>query len=284
MVKLRDDVDGCGCVRCQRVDGQTLRRSLFGTLRWSGALVVHRPSILLVFLGAGLLQLLALFAPSPLAVLTIIFGVGGVFVGRGYIGVVGRDELADRSSSATELLGLVFSRFPSFVGAAVLIVSLLFSLGLFITVVLSEPVHVLLEWLGVQPFAVDVLLLVAVAAGLVYAVLKFWFVPEACFVGGYGPVTALKTSWRITTLRRRKAILLVVGFFLLLGVGVLLDTRFADPASPIALSVRYGETTVVLRSFGLSFAGGLRFVFDMTITALYSGVFVHQYVSSAFDR
>jgi hypothetical protein len=283
MVKLRADVDGCACVRCQEVDGQVLQRSVTDTLRWSAGLVVDRPSILLFFLGVGLLQLFGILAPRQFALAGAALGVGGVFAGRGYIGVVGRDRLAGRDTSMSGALLTVLRRFPAFAGATLLIVALLGSVGLFVARVLSRPIRLLLRTAGAGAFAAELAVLVAVAASIVYLLLRFWFVPEACFIGRYGPVSALTTSWRLTTVHRRKAILIVAGFGLLLGVGIALDTQLADPESPVALSIRYGETTVVLRSFGLSFAGGVRSAFDLGVTALYSGAFVHQYVSGVFE-
>ena len=283
MVKLRADIDGCGCVRCQAVDGTVLQRSVTDSLRWSGRLVADRPSILALLLGVGFVQLLALVGPTEFELAGAILGVAGVFLARGYIGVLGRETLANRNPSAGSTLLTVLGRFPAFAGAAVLVVALLSSSGLFVARVLSQPTRAALQAAGVGTFTTEVVVLFVVAATVLYLLLKFWFVPEACFVGGYSPVGALRTSWRLTTVHRRKAILVVSGFALLLGVGVLLDTRLADPESPIALTFRYGETTVVLRSFGLSFAGGVRFAFDMGVTALYSGVFVHQYVSGVFD-
>jgi len=283
MVKLRADADGCGCVRCQQVDGQALQRSLTGTLRWSVRLVFDRPSILLVFLGVGFLQLSVLLGPREVALAGAVVGVAGGVGGRGYIGVIGRDTLAHRDPDAVDALRIVVRRFPAFTGAAVLVVALLAAVGLFVATVLSQPARAALETAGASAFVADVAILLAVAASIVYLLLKFWFVPEACFVGGYGPVGALRTSWRLTTLHRRKVFLIVAGFGLLLGVGIALGTQLAGPKSPVALSLQYGETTVVLRSFGLSVAGGVRFAFDTAVTALYSGVFVHQYVTGAFE-
>lgn len=283
MIKLRTDTEGCGCVRCQQVDGTALQRSVAGTLRWSVRLVIDRPSILLVFLGVAFLQLFVVLGPGEFALAGALVGVAGVFAGRGYIGVIGRDALARREPSAADALRTVLRRFPAFAGAAILVVALLASVGLFVTRVLSGPARAALETAGTSGFATDVVVLLAVAASILYLLLKFWFVPEACFVGGYGPAGALRASWRLTSLHRRKVLLVLTAFALLLGVGVALDTRLADPGSPIALSLRYGETTVVLRSFGLSVAGGVRLAFDMAVTALYSGVFVHQYVSGAFE-
>jgi hypothetical protein len=284
MVRIRNDVDGCGCLRCQQVDAETLRRSLPGTVQWSARLVLDHPSIVLVFLAVGAVQLLSTVDVGALVLLGIPLGICGVFVGRGYIGVIGRERLANRDPNPTRILATVLRRVPAFVGAAALVLAALVGLWGLITVVLSGPVTGALGALGLSAFAADVVLLVALALAIVYALVKFWFVPEACFIGGYGPVDALRVSWQLTTLHRRKAVLIVAGFGLLLGIGVALETQLGSTTSLITLTVTAGDTEIALRSFGLPFAGGFRFAFNMAATALYSGVFAHQYVSGVFER
>jgi len=280
MVRFQDDVDGCGCLRCQNVDHAVVQRSLSGALVWSSQLPLLRPSILLVFLAVGAGQLVALLVSAPFALVTVLFGVLGAFVARGYIGVVGRQRLGHEEPAPARALAVVFRRLPAFLGAVLALVALLVALVVVIAVVVTPAVHRALEPAGIAPFTVDVLVVLFTAAMFFYVFVKAWFVPEACFVGGYGPLAAMGVSWRITGLHRRKAFLLVLGFAALLGLGIVLDTHLASgQGSPIALTVQVGETTVVLRSFGLSLAGGVRFTFDMIVTALYSGVFVHQYVS-----
>jgi hypothetical protein len=39
---------------------------------------------------------------------------------------------------------------------------------------------------------------------------KFWFAPEACVIGQYGPIESLRVSWHITTNYRGKFILIAV--------------------------------------------------------------------------
>lgn len=284
MVRLRDDVDGCGCLRCQGVSPETLRRSLPGTVQWSARLVFDQPSIVLVFLTVGVIQLLSGVGQGLLVLVSIPAGVGGIFVGRGYVGMIGRERLAGRSPDPGRTLVTVLKRFPAFAGAVVLFGGVLVGLWALITVVLAGPAGSLLAALGLSEFATDLVLLVALALAIIYALVKFWFVPEACFIGGYGPATALRVSWRLTSLHRRKAILIVAGFLLILGVGVALDAQLGSTTSLVTLTITIGETEVALRSFGLPFAGGVRFTFNMAATALYSGVFAHQYISGIFEQ
>ncbi len=44
------------------------------------------------------------------------------------------------------------------------------------------------------------------------SVFKFWLAPEVCVAGGYGPLTGLRESWRITGLYWWRALLVVTGF------------------------------------------------------------------------
>lgn len=278
MVRLQDDVDECGCLRCQNVEHEVLQRSLSGALLWSGKLPLLRPSILLVFLAVGAVQLTGSLVPASLALATAVIGVLGVFVGRGYIGVVGRERLGHSQPSSVAALGVVVRRLPAFLGAVLVILGVLVTVGLTLAFLLPPAAELLLDPIGVDAFTIELLVLVFTAASLVYLLVKWCFVPEACFVGGYGPLAAIRVSWRLTSVHRKKAVLIVFGFGALLALGIVLDTQLAAAGTPVALTVQVGETTVVLRSFGLSLAGGIRFVFDMLATAVYSGVFVHQYV------
>ncbi len=279
MVRLSDDIDGCGCLRCQGVDHEVIHRSLAGALSWSVALPLRYPSILLVLGAIGLLQAGMRFAPTWLSAVLVAFGIVGVFAGRGYIGLVGRSSLTGERVGVGSALVVVARRLPSFVGAALAIVTGLFTLGT-IVVSLSPGMEQLAALLGTEGLFADFATLFALTGLVVYVLLKCCFVPEACFIGGYGPVESIRVSWAITSVHTLKAVLILAGFVALLAVGSALDTQLGDSAGPVALSFEIGETTVVLRSFGLSLASSVRFGFDMAVTALYSGLFVHQYVDS----
>ncbi|MEF8778431.1 MAG: hypothetical protein V5A36_05920, partial [Natronomonas sp.] len=151
------------------------------------------------------------------------------------------------------------------------------------TTLLRAPARTAFGAVGVPVVVAEGILLVALTTAMVYAFVMLCFLPEACFVGGYGPLKSIYVSWTVATLQRRKAASIAVGFLVLLAAGVALDTQLADPASPVAVSFRYRETTIVLRSFGFSVASGVRFAFDLLVTMVYSGVFVHQYAQGIFD-
>jgi hypothetical protein len=241
------------------------------------------PSIVLVFIFVGVIQLAALVAPSSTAVFGAIIGAVGVFIGRGYIGIVGRNALRNEAPEPISVLSTVFRRLPVFFGSIAVVVTALFGLVGGVTL-LRMPVRTAFGAIGVPAVVAEGILIVALTTAMVYAFVMLCFLPEACFVGGYGPLKAIYVSWTVATLQRRKAASIAVGFLVLLVAGVALDTQIADPASPVAISFRYRETTVVLRSFGFSVASGVRFTFDLLVTMLYSGLFVHQYAQGIFDR
>jgi hypothetical protein len=280
MVRLQEDIDGCGCLRCQEVDHEVVRRSLADILYWSTRLPFARPSILLVFGAVGLLQLGVLVTPTALSMALVGLGVLGVFIGRGYIGVVGRGALGHEKPTPSAAVRTVLHRFPAFLGAVVAVILLLVLLVAVVVSVLSPGGRWLATVTGTDPVLAELGTLFLLVALVVYTLLKACFIPEACFIGGYGPLTSVRVSWRITSVHRLKAVLILAGFAVLIALGIVLDTQLAGAGAPVALSVEVGGTTVVLRSFGLSLAGGVRFTFDLAVTALYSGMFVHQYVES----
>lgn len=281
MVRRRADVDGCGCSRCQNVDPRVFGRSLAEGLVWSGALPFRQPSILVVCLCITAAQLAVLLSTTDAVVGALVSLVSAV-LGRGYIAVVGRAMLARAAPpmGPVDSLRAVLRRFPSLCAAAGVVLAALGGVVGAVTM-LRDPVRTGATALGLSAVVPDVMLVLFVAAVVLYALVKFCFLPEACFVGGYGPVAALRASWGATAVHRERAIRIAGGFALLLAVGVALDSQFADPTRPVALAVRYRETTVAVRSVG--FAAGPRVVVDFLTTLLYSGVFVHQYVQAAVD-
>lgn len=277
MVRLREDVDGCGCIRCQAIDYSRLRPSIAGAFAWAARFPLDRPSILLVFAAAGAMQLAGRLGPAPLGLAGAGLGVLGAFVGRGYVGLLSRDSIGARQVSTGSPFSRVLRRVPAFLGSLVSILVGLLVLVLVVREVGTPLADAGFRALGMDALAADLALLGLLAAGILYVLIRLCFVPEACFVGGYGPLEALRVSVQLTDLETAKATALVVGFGLLLGVGMLFDLSFAGANRPVLLSVRVGDVTVVLRSFGLSAASGVRLGVDLLVTAVYSGVFVHQY-------
>lgn len=282
-LRFREDVDGCACIHCRDVEHDVLRRSLVDSVSWSARLAVTRPSIVLVFALLGALQLLTRFSQQPATTSTVL-GVTGVFVARGYVGVVGTDVLRNRTPAPTAAVVTVVRRFPNVAGAVAVAVGGVTVTVLFLDRVVVRAARRAFRLGGIEPVYAELGVLLLAAVVVVYLLVKLWFVPEACFVGGYGPLEAIHVSWTITTLHFRKAVAIVGGFVVLFGVGILLDAELAGSDSPVVLSIQYGDTAVLLRSFGLSVTNGVHFVFDVLTSALYFGVFVHEYVQSVVDR
>ncbi|WP_435066921.1 hypothetical protein [Haloplanus sp. C73] len=227
-IEARDDVDGCGCLDCRDVETATVRRSVLDTLVWSARLFRSRPSIALfsaaIVLTNRLLETDSLQAiPTPAvngleAATAFAFAV----LIRAYVGVVVAGELTDRVT-AWEALRRSLARTPALVGVFTLVVVCV----LFVPFVLSVPLFVLVAAAAGNPVEL-VGFPVAAAIGLsvvgvpfLLLLFKFWFAPEACVIGGYGPLKSLRLSWRITTNYRRKFVLVAlvvagsgVGFFL----------------------------------------------------------------------
>lgn len=282
MVRLRDDVDGCGCIRCQAVAYTQLQPSVAGAFAWASRFPIRRPSILLVFGAVGILQLGSSVGPRALGLAGAALGVLGAFTARGYVGILSREALGTDQVSARAAFVSVLRRLPAFVGAALSILTGLTAMVLVARVVGAPLLRAGGQALGLRAVTADLLLLVALAAAILYVLIRLCFVPEACFVGGYGPIESLRVSWTLTDLQLAKATALVVGFGLLLAAGVLFDLSVAVANRPVLLSVRFNDVTVVLRSFGLSAASGFRLAFDLLVTAVYAGVFVHQYTVGVF--
>ncbi len=299
-LRHRDDLDGCGCVRCQGVDFDVVRRSTADAVAWSVGLVRRHPSLPLAFLLVGLVAfaLDRAVGAGPAA----IVGFLGVVLGRGYVGVIvaesarsgheGRHAPASfsRSGGPGSLFGpvrrvvLISRRLPAtLVGGALLTVALLGVVAI-VTGVITPAVGDALAVLGFTETVprAEVVLLVCTVVVVLGVLVKSCFLPEACFVGGYGPVEGLRASWRLTAVHRGKAIGLTAGLLALFAVSSLFDARFGDPSRPVVLSVTLRETTIPLRSLGLSTAGPLRLLLDVALSTVYYAVFVHGYLGALF--
>jgi hypothetical protein len=282
-LRFREDVDGCACIHCRDVEYDVRQRSLVDSMGWSARLAVTHPSIVLVFVVLGALQLLIRYSQQQPGTASAVLGVTGVFVARGYVGVVGTDVLRNRTPAPTAAIVTVVRRLSNLAGAVVVAVGGVTVAVLFVDRVVVRAARRAFRLGGIEPVYAELGVLVLTAVSIVYLLVKLWFVPEACFVGGYGPTSALQVSWTITTLHFRKAVAIVGGFVVLFGVGILLDAELAGSESPVVLSIQYGDTAILLRSFGLSVTSGVHFVFDVLSSALYFGVFVHEYVQSVVD-
>jgi hypothetical protein len=282
-IRHREHVDGCGCLRCQGVGYTAVRESFAEAFRWSVGLLWRRPTIVVAFLAIAAVQLAAARSPFEPGLVSALVGVVGVFLGRGYVGLLGAADLSSGPTGRGTIGRTVAVRFPSFLVAFSITVAAAAAAILLIGVGVASAIEVGLGHLGVGTGVVlDVGLLVAAVLCGLGVLVKCCFVPEACFVGGYGPIAAVRMSWRLTTVHRRKALVLTAGLAALFAVSALLELGEAS-GRPVILSMTLGSTTVSIRSIGLSTAGPLRLVADTVLSALYYGVFVHQYVHGLFE-
>lgn len=282
-VRHREHIDGCGCIRCQGIDYTAINDSFAGALRWSGDLLRRRPTVTAVFFLVAAAQLLVARSPLGSTVVSALIGVVGVSIGRGYVGLLGAADLTSGSPDRRVMLRAVVARFPAFLTAIAITAAIVGITVLSIAVGAANALEAGLAALGFASdrIALDVGLLAAAVLCSVAVLVKCCFVPEACFVGGYGPIEAVRMSWRLTTVHRRKALVLTAGLAALFAISALLGTG-GTGGRPVILSMTVGGTTVTVRSIGLSTSGPLRLVADVVLSALYYGVFVHQYVHGLF--
>lgn len=259
-IEARDDIDGCGCLDCRDVETATVRRSVLDMLVWSARLFRSRPSIALVtvaiVLTNRLLETDSLHAlPTPavngLEVATTFVFV--VFI-RAYVGVIVAGELTD-GVTAQGALRQSLIRTP----ALLVVFALIIGCILFIPSLLSMPLFVLVGAIVGNPFefvgfpVAAVIGISVVGIPFLLLLFKFWFAPEACVIGGYGPLKSLRLSWRITTNYRTKFVLVVLiltgsvaGLFLpdsLPGIG-----HGLAPLAPVlrVLSASVGEVLSIV--------------------------------------
>ncbi|WP_262175747.1 hypothetical protein [Haloarcula laminariae] len=274
------ETDGCSCLDCRNVDAATTRRSLFDTVRWGWRLCRAYPSVLV--LGAALVTMGTLVdtvgvrvLPTPVVSLLSLVVTVGFFVGlRAYVATL----------AARELTGSTLSPWPwcrRAIGRALLLVAVLlglvFALSMLSTVVttvlfgvlLLADVQSALPSLG-QPafFAVIATSVVVLVAPLLLMVFKCWFALEACLIGRYGPIDAVRVSWGMTTAYRRKLLRLVAAVVVTLGIS------YVDGVTP-SLSGDPGTLLTGLQT-ALGALGQLSAVLWFAVTA-------HLYVQSIVD-
>ena len=282
-VRRREETDGCGCLRCRGLDYAVVSRSFGAAFIWGGRLLRRRPSVLLVFVLVGVAQQLSLLVPVEPGIGAAFVGIAGVFFGRGYAGLVGAGDLHGSDTrlppvvtAATRLPAALGAFGSAAVGAAAVAVGLV--------VAGSRAGPALATTLGAGGGRVfDGLVLAAAVGVVVYVLVKCCFVPEACFIGGYGPLESVRVSWALTTIHRRKAVALTAGLVALFAVSVALEAG-VDAGRPVVISVTFAETTVPVRSIGLSTATVPRLAADAGLSAMYYLVFAHQYVQGLVDE
>ncbi len=217
-IKSREDIDGCGCLECRNIDTATTNRSVLDALVWSVRLFRSYPSII-AFAGVTILanRLLEtdIINTFPMLVIDLLDGLTAfvfIILIRAYVGTIVAGELTDSSVTIREGVHRSITRTPALIGVTLLIVFSVMTVPFF----LSLPLLLLAGAIPGNPADIVGFPVVAAVSVLVFAVpflgllFKFWFAPEACVIGQYGPLKSLRISWQITTNYRRKFVLIAI--------------------------------------------------------------------------
>jgi len=217
-IKAREDVDGCGCLECRNIETTTTNRTVLDALVWSVQLFRSHRSIV-AFAGVIILANRFLETDSvnvlPLPVIDVFEALTAfafIFLIRAYVGTIVAGELTGDPVTIREGLYRSLARIPALVGVILLLV---FSITI-IPSLLSLPLLLLVGIFPGNPVGMVGFPVAAAVIGIVFAVpfllllFNFWFVPEACVIGQYGPIESLRVSWRITTNYRGKFVLITI--------------------------------------------------------------------------
>ncbi|MUW13486.1 hypothetical protein GJ633_01595 [Halorubrum sp. CBA1125] len=129
---------------------------------------------------------------------------------RAYVGTIVVSELTGESVTIRKGLRRSLARTPSLVGVILLIVFSLMTIPFLVFL----PLLVLAGAIPGNPVNMVGFPVAAAVGGIAFAVpflfllFKFWFAPEACVIGQYGPLKSLRVSWHITTNYRGKFVLI----------------------------------------------------------------------------
>jgi hypothetical protein len=275
-IKARDDIDGCGCLECRNIETVTTNRSVLDSLVWSVRLFRSYPSIV-VFAGVIILANRLLetdsinVLPMPaIGVSETLTAFAFIILIRAYVGTIVAGELTGTPVTRREGLYRSLAQTPSLVGVIFLIVFSVMTIPFFV----SLPLFLLVGVLPVTPVGVVSFPVAAAVGGIMFAVpflfllFKFWFAPEACVIGQYGPLKSLRVSWRITTNYRGKFVLIGV---IAIGsaVSLYLPTYFPEMGSSLA------PLTPLLSGLSSSVAELLSIVW----TSAYAHIYVQGIVS-----
>ncbi|EMA18013.1 hypothetical protein C443_20022, partial [Haloarcula argentinensis DSM 12282] len=151
----------------------------------------------------------------PMLVIDLLDGLTAfvfIILIRAYVGTIVAGELTDSSVTIREGVHRSITRTPALIGVTLLIVFSVMTVPFF----LSLPLLLLAGAIPGNPADIVGFPVVAAVSVLVFAVpflgllFKFWFAPEACVIGQYGPLKSLRISWQITTNYRRKFVLIAI--------------------------------------------------------------------------
>jgi hypothetical protein len=149
--------------------------------------------------------------PMPaIGVFEVLTSFAFIVLIRAYVGTIVAGELTGDPVTIRDGLRRSLSRTPALVGVILFVV---FS-AMTIPFLVFLPLLVLAGMFPGNPVEIVGFPVAAAIGGITFAVpflfllFKFWFAPEACVIGQYGPLKSLRVSWRITTNYRGKFVLI----------------------------------------------------------------------------
>ncbi|WP_261385038.1 hypothetical protein [Haloarcula hispanica] len=265
-IKSREDIDGCGCLECRNIETTTTNRTVLDALVWSVRLFRSYPSII-AFAGVTILanRLLEtdIINGLPMPVIGVFDALTAfvfIILIRAYVGTIVAGELTDNSVTIREGVHRSITRTPALIGVTLLIVFSVMTVPFF----LFLPLLLFAGAIPGNPADIIGFPVVAAVGGLVFAVpflgllFKFWFAPEACVIGQYGPLKSLRISWQITTNYRRKFVLIAV-----IAIGSVSNLYLPEIGTGVA------SVTPVLRVFSTSVGDLLSIVWASAYAHLY---------------
>jgi hypothetical protein len=217
-IRARDDIDGCGCLECRNVEATTTNRTVLDALVWSVRLFRSYPSIVafagVIILANRLLETdIVTVLPTPaVGVVEAVTTFAFIISIRAYVGTIVAGELTDTPVTIREGVYRSIARTPALVGVVLLVVFSVIVVPSFVSVPLFGLIGLTLsDPVGIVSFPVVAAIGATVVVVPFFVLLfKFWFAPEACVIGQYGPIESLGVSWRLTTNYRGKFVLIVV--------------------------------------------------------------------------
>jgi hypothetical protein len=275
-IRMREDLDGCGCLDCRNVETITLRRTVLDALVWSVGLFRSRPSIVVFGIGVVLFNRLlesGVVAALPTPAVGALDAAGAfvfVFLLRAYVATIVAGALTDSSVTVRDAARRSLARVP----ALVALIALLVFVVMTVSSLASIPLFVLFALLSTNPVEVVGFPAVAAVGGVVFAVpflvllFRFWFAPEACVIGRYGPVESLRVSWRMTTNYPTRLLLVLL---IAAGSAISLYLPGSLPAVVGGLSPALPLVDAVAASLG------------ELLSVVWAGAYAHLYVQGAIE-
>lgn len=217
-VKTRGDINGCGCLECRNIETTTTNRTVFDALVWSVRLFRSYPSILaftgVIIIANRLLETdgIALLPMPAISVIEAVTAFVFVISIRAYVGTIVAGELTGDPVTIREGLRRSIARTPALVGVIFLVVFSVMTIPFFVSV----PLFLLVAVFPVTSVEIISFPVTAAVGGIIFVapflflLFKFWFAPEACVIGQYGPFKSLRVSWHITSNYRGKFLLIAV--------------------------------------------------------------------------